>query len=139
MQRVWNLMFTFIGPVHFVILTHHHHNNTYTCATYTHHHHHHIHIHKKVYFFSQLLQKWHYMQQFCILLPKQYTWFKRRLCPITFYSWKKVFPPLVVVILDSPCLPFLLIYTNHKYKIKSWANPTFLFPWRITHPVGGWG
>ena len=27
MQRVWNLMFTFIGPTHLAILTHHHHNN----------------------------------------------------------------------------------------------------------------
>ena len=42
-----------------------------------------LHIHKKVYFFSPLQQKWHYMQQFCILLSKQYTQFKRRLCPIT--------------------------------------------------------
>ena len=27
--------------------------------------------------------------------------------------WRS-FPPLVLVILDSPCLSFLLIYTNHK-------------------------
>ena len=77
-------MFTFIEPVHLAILTHHHHNNIHNnidnnnnntvSATHT---------HKKVYFFSPLQQKWHYMQQFCILLSKQYTQFKRRLCPIT--------------------------------------------------------
>ena len=27
MQRVFNIMFTFIEPVHLAILTHHHHNN----------------------------------------------------------------------------------------------------------------
>ena len=27
MQSVWNLRFTFIGPVHLEILTHHQHNN----------------------------------------------------------------------------------------------------------------
>ena len=46
-------------------------------------------IHKKSHFVSPLQQKWHYLQEFCILLSKQYTQFKRRLCPITFFSWKK--------------------------------------------------
>ena len=70
-------------------LTHHHINNIHNKITIT------VitiiqflpHIYKKKsIFFSQLLQKW----QFCILLSKQYTQFKRRLCPITFYSWKMV-------------------------------------------------
>ena len=46
-------------------------------------------IHKKSHFVSPLQQKWHYLQDFCILLSKQYTQLKRRLCPITFFSWKK--------------------------------------------------
>ena len=90
MQRVWNLMFTSTGPIHLTILTHHRHNNIHNTiennntfsATHT---------HKQVYLFSPRQKKWHYMQQFCILLSKQYTQFKRRLCPITFYIRKKVY------------------------------------------------
>ena len=47
----------------------------------------HTHTQKKVYLFSPLQQKCYYMQQFCILVSKQYTQFKRWLCAITFYSW----------------------------------------------------
>ena len=90
MQRVWNLMFTFVELVHLAILTHHHYsnihnnidnnnNNNTVSATHT---------QKEVYFFSLLQQKWHHVQQFCILLSKQYTQFKRRPCALTFYSWK---------------------------------------------------
>ena len=80
MQRVWNLMFTFVELIHLAILTHHHcsnihnnidnnnNNNTVSAA----------HTHKKVYFSSPLQQKWHYMQQFCIWLSRQYMQFKRQ-------------------------------------------------------------
>ena len=49
-----------------------------------------------------------------------------------------IFPPLMLKILDSPCLLFFLIHTNHKYnKIISWTDRTSLFPWRGTRPLGG--
>ena len=106
-------MFPFIEPVHLAILTHHNHknihnntdnnNNNTVSATY---------IHKKVYFFSPLQQKWHYMQQFYILLSKQYTQFKRRLCAITFYNWKKVSGEAF-----------------HHWSWESWTSPAFHFSW----------
>ena len=111
MQRVWNHMFTFIGPVHLAILTHHHHNihnnidnnnNNTVSATHT----------QKEYFVSPLQQKWHCMHQFCILLSKQYTQFKRRLYPITIYGWKKVCG-----------------VAFHHWCWQSWAPPVSHFSW----------
>ena len=122
MQRVWNLMSTFIGPVHLAILTHHHHhnfihnnidnnnNNNTVSATHT---------QKEVYFFSLLQQKWHHVQQFRILLSKQYTQFKRRPCPLTFYSWKKVWGELSTTGVGNLglCLPPISL-DSHQSQIK---------------------
>ena len=56
------------------------------------------------------------MQQLCILLSKQYTQFKRRLYPITFYSWKKVCEDIGVGNLGLP-LPRITL-DSHQSQIE---------------------
>ena len=66
---------------------------------------------------------------------------ERRLCPITFYSCKKVcgkaFHQCVGDLgLRLPPI-FLLIHTSHKYiKMKSWTDPTFSFPSKENSSTG---
>ena len=132
MQRVWNLMFTFIGHIHFVILTHCHHNNIYNnidnnnnnsfCYIYT---------KKDLFLLPTPTEKVSYATVLYPNLQAIYTIQKVTLSNKFFQLeeglWRS-FPPLMLVILGSPCLPFLLIHTHHKYKIKSWTDPTSSFP-----------
>ena len=112
-------MFAITEPFHLVFSTHHHqnitHNNTdnnktdnTVSAT-----------HKKVYFFSPLQQKWHYMQQFCILLCEQFTQFKRRLCPTIFYRWRRSAEKLSIIRVCNLGLPLPSIsLDSHQSQIQ---------------------
>ena len=117
MQSVLNLMFTFIGPVHFVILKLHHHNN----------------IHNNIdNNYNNTVSATHTQQE--SILPRLsnrsgiiYNNFVSR-SPSNIHNSKgdsvqkkglqRSFLPFMLVILGSPCLPFLLIHTPHSHSLK---------------------
>ena len=114
-------MFIFIWPVYLVILTRHHHNNIHNKIDNNNNNNNNTvsatHKQKSLYFLPTPTEVALYAAILYPTLQAIYTVQKATLS--NNFLWleeglSRSFPPLVLVILDSPCLSFLLIYTSHK-------------------------